>query len=394
LEMPRPIRKAAAKKALDTEHKPTLKKSIIDKENISTAIKKSTRNSIRTKTVETRQTVNTTRKRLLKDAEESKLLESSPKRLHIVQETNSIGSPGVSPQYGRRTSALYGRASLTPVSQRRGVGEGLVVFDELIDGISPIKHGRPKEPETELRLSDQETESVGLPLPQDILSEKKMDKPTESVDERSGPRTRSKTKPEYSQNQQLPKIASEESQSECSDSEDFDLDAFMARSGRKSAESATRNKRRDSKLAANMATGKVTVMDLVDKDGAASELPKRHRTQLQNGIGPAAAAAAAAATSGTRRNGSTAKKTRTKKTTKNIDKSFDSNNRTPDNKRTLGNKQQKNRSRLTSNSQRGKAQLFALGKKNTDTADIWCANNDVAKYFDDIDGFQLVEEQV
>ncbi|KAJ2808367.1 hypothetical protein H4R20_000903 [Coemansia guatemalensis] len=401
--MPRPARKTAAKRAVETEpaRKTAHSKSTADKENASatTASKVPTRRSTRTK-AGALHTVDTTpvRKRALKaDAVESKeqFEESPPKRSHVVQRAGTPRSPGVSPQYGRRASALYGRAPLTPVSQRSrraSGGEGLVVFDDLIDGISPIKHGRPMEREAELRLSDQEAEADGLPLPQDLLSENKADAADtpESVGERSGPRTRSRSKPEQLQKQQpeSPKKEPQNESSEDSDSEDFDLDAFMARSGRKANGAGSRSTRRDAALAAGMASGKVTVMDLVDKDGAASELPRRHRTQQHNGnVAPAPAA---------RRNGRAGTKTRAKKASKDSDGTVPAANGTQDDSWKPDKKPLKGRTRATStsNKQRGKAQQSARAKQTTATPDIWSANVDVAKYFDDIDGFQLVEEQV
>ncbi|KAJ2081164.1 hypothetical protein H4R24_002547 [Coemansia sp. RSA 988] len=399
--MPRPARKTGAKKDTVTEpvRKPTPKKNITDKENVS-IVKVATRKSTRVKaTPEATQAVDTTpvRKRTLKvDAEESKeLFEVSPsKRSHTVKTTETPRSPGVSPRYGRRTSSLYGRTSLTPVSQRsRRVSEGLVVFDDLIDGISPIRHGRPMELETELRLSDQEGETDGLPLPQDLLSENKVDAADtpESADERSGPRTRSRSKPEQLQKHQTehPQKEPLSESSEDSDSEDFDLDAFMARSGRKAAESKIRSTRRDSALAAGMASGRVTVMDLIDKDGAASELPKRHRTQQHNSN-------VAVAVAGTRCNGRMGTKARAKKTTKNNNDATSAANGTQDETWESDKKTSKGRSRAksTNNKQRGKTQQAARVKQATVTPDIWNINTDTAKYFDDIDGFQLVEEQV
>ncbi|KAJ2774312.1 hypothetical protein IWQ57_000886, partial [Coemansia nantahalensis] len=73
-----------------------------------------------------------------------------------------------SPRYGRRRSSAVHRLSLTPVARRRTAadrlsgGSDLVLDSGLIDGISPIKPGRPAEPEAGLGLSDHDLGPHGL----------------------------------------------------------------------------------------------------------------------------------------------------------------------------------------------------------------------------------------
>ncbi|KAJ2666910.1 hypothetical protein IW148_000638 [Coemansia sp. RSA 1199] len=235
-----------------------------------------------------------------------------------------------SPRYGRR-SAAHRRMSFTPVAQRTRRTSGGPEFNELIDGLSPIKRGGPAESEMVLELNDQ-NEIDELPIPQDVLAEEKR------------PRTRASTVAATKDTRPEPS-AKKESDVE-SESDDFDIDALVKSS-----------KRVASKRTA--AQPKKALADSTTDTG----LPRRHRTQKSETL------------TKTKGKGRSARG-RASRASAIVDDATSSEGEAET-------KPKKKKSRVRKPTAASK-----------ESGDIWAADSGVAHYFDDIDGFKLAEEQV
>ncbi|KAJ2359146.1 hypothetical protein GGF43_000312 [Coemansia sp. RSA 2618] len=276
--------------------------------------------------------------------QENSTVNVSPAQRSIDVRSSPRSPLAGSPRYGRR-SAAHRRVSFTPVSpsRTRRVSGG-PEFDDLIDGLSPIKRGGPAAAEMELELSDQ-GEADALPMPQDVLAEKE-----EEEEEERRPRTRARaaavsTSSTPTGDVEGPGSKDGEGESSAgSESDDFDIDALVVKS----------SKRPISRRAAVA----------VQSEGPATGIPRRHRTQKPET--PAKAKGRAP-----------------QKTRKYVEAESSDSDVEPKNKK----KKVATRGRSSKPSKPSKP-----GSKKAD--DIWAADANFARHFDDIDGFELAEEQV
>ncbi|KAJ2681588.1 hypothetical protein H4R19_007312, partial [Coemansia spiralis] len=267
------------------------------------------------------------------------------------------------PRYGRRRSTAARRLSLTPVAVRHAAQDrlssgGELVFDTgLIDGISPIKPGRPAESDVGLGLSDHgddDAQELSVPL-HGLLARQAL-----SVDEAPVARTRAAARAASKVDTPTPSASKGGDSASASDSDDFDLDALVAQSKpipvRKGAPAAPTDA------------------------GSNVELPSRHRTQKAIGRAKAKPRSPASEDDGTSDSNSDApaetwqpkKNSRGRRTTK---------------------------AQPTKQRNRPRAKLAASRPANPETksgptARSSAADSKVSRYFDDIDNFELVEENI
>ncbi|KAJ2242469.1 hypothetical protein GGH97_003911 [Coemansia sp. RSA 475] len=236
-----------------------------------------------------------------------------------------------SPRYGRR-SAAHRRMSFTPVAQRTRRTSGGPEFNELIDGLSPIKRGGPAESEMVLELNDQDEIDV-LPIPQDVLAEEKR------------PRTRASTVAATKDTR--PKPSAKDASDVESESDDFDIDALVVKSSKKVASKRTAAQSKKALADSTTATG----------------LPRRHRTQKTETL------------TRTKGKGRTARG-RVSRASAIVDDATSSE------------------SEAETKPKKKKSRVRKPTAASKESGDIWTADSGVAHYFDDIDGFKLAEEQV
>ncbi|KAJ2694264.1 hypothetical protein H4218_005694 [Coemansia sp. IMI 209128] len=284
-------------------------------------------------------------------------------------------SPGKSPRvttprYGRRISsgvAGNSRRLTFDISGRRTSGGSDMVFDGLLDGFSPIKRNAPLE-----KLDFDNDEEEDLPQAEDVLAG------------RSSTKHRAASISEDEGEGDEEDLAADES-----DSELFDIDALVARSHRpKHAGSGV-----------SPSLGDSSVADLLGKSSIGELLPRRTRTRSQ--------APKPEPTTPSSKSSRGRAATRKRKLVTSEDKSSSSEGEEdagdswkPSKVATPARKPKK--VAATATTKRAASSHASAKAKPRDSepaapaaaAGAWSVDPKTAKYFDDIDGFELTEEAV
>ncbi|KAJ1965609.1 hypothetical protein GGI12_000660 [Dipsacomyces acuminosporus] len=351
------------------------------------------------------------------------LAEASPTKRASIDPP--LGTPKSSPAYGRRSSMMH-RLSASG-SRRRLSGESNLVFDDLIDGFSPIKKDGPVEDfgdigEEEDLVDAEEVLSVRLDSSKNDESDGENGQPLSSVDAGArdatnntsaaslaakGSRDDEETmesedvevssssghdEPQANGKDERAEVSSDES--EDSDGDLFDIDKLVANVANK--QSKANGKQRGPKPAK-------------DEEDASAQLPRRHKTGKTAKPKKPASAKLKNAPSGNRRR--TATVSMASDTEGEGDASDDADVWKP--KTPPKSKGQKRGSRASTSSKTpakssgpksktaGGSGARAYGRKSakqSSTAALhptpWPADPTVARYFDEIDDFELAEEVV
>ncbi|KAJ2315934.1 hypothetical protein IWW51_005776, partial [Coemansia sp. RSA 2702] len=230
-----------------------------------------------------------------------------------------------SPCYGRRSPA-HRRVSFPPADRRASSGR---LFDDLIDGLSPIKPTVPA-PEMDLVLDGADE----LPALDEVLEKR----------ESRGSRTRGQAaavaSPEPARLDESKEPEPKQPDEDSASSDDFDIDALVVRSSKKQRAGARAKPAR--------------VAD-------AERLPQRRRAQSEAPQKPRK-------TPGKQTPARAAKKRRTY-----VASDSDASDAAPKRRK----RQPKKKNGV---------------KRDAETGDIWAVDAGFARYFDDIDGFELAEE--
>ncbi|KAJ2058212.1 hypothetical protein GGI17_005169 [Coemansia sp. S146] len=257
--MPRPTRKAAKPTTTTTAtSKAAQKRANATEEDELTVTSLSGKRRLRSQTTSVPETTPPQNKSLGAAAdsgieEDDDIKESPSKRMATDVGASPGRSPKVTtPRYGRRISSGaigHPRRLTFGNSGRRTSGASDMVFDGLIDGFSPIKRNAP--PET-LDFDDEED----LPQAEDVLAGKVAKPRAAAIDEEDGEER---------------EVAADES-----DSELFDIDTLVARAHKPkpvgSGAAAAR-------AMASSSLGDTSVVDLLGKGSAGELLPRRTRTR-------------------------------------------------------------------------------------------------------------------
>ncbi|KAJ2456572.1 hypothetical protein GGF42_003189 [Coemansia sp. RSA 2424] len=407
--MPRPTRKAAAKPkvAVATATTETTKgTTAAEKENVKDELPKKSPTS------------NKRRLRSQSTAADSGIeddgIEASPPSKRMATEAVSA-SPGkspkiVTPRYGRRISSGGGvgryqrRLTFDTDVGRRTSGASDLVFDGLLDGFSPIKRNAP--PET----LDFDDDGEDLPQADDVvmamLPQKQQPPPSVAVE---------------SKEEDEEKVASADDDE--SDSELFDIDALLV-AGRHRNRSAHKPKSAGSggvaaRIMASSSLGDASVVDLLGQDSTAGDLlPRRTRTTRSHAPKPEAASTKPARG---RTTASRARKPAANKEDQSSSSEEDENEDAGDSWKpskaaattTPTRKPRKAAATSTTTAKRSATTAAAAAaasnraasssrasaktkdsKPAAAAASAWGVDSKTAKYFDDIDGFELTEEAV
>ncbi|KAJ2871697.1 hypothetical protein GGH93_004612 [Coemansia aciculifera] len=321
-------------------------------------------------------------------SEDDDIKESPSKRMATGVGASPGKSPKVTtPRYGRRiSSGVIGHPRRLTFGNngRRTSGASDMVFDGLIDGFSPIKRNAP--PET-LDFDDEED----LPQAEDVLAGK-VAKPraADSIDKEEDGEER--------------EVAADES-----DSELFDIDTLVARTHKPKPVGSGATAAR---AMASSSLGDTFVVDFLGKGCAGELLPRRTRTRSQ------APKPESAATPTKPARGRAA--TRLRKTAVGKGQSSSSEEEEedvgdswkPSKTATPARKPKKaaatttaaasttttKRSTATSSKRAAPSRASARAKskdlEQAASTAAWSVDPKTAKYFDDIDGFELTEEAV
>ncbi|KAI8321382.1 hypothetical protein GQ54DRAFT_183427 [Martensiomyces pterosporus] len=409
--MPRPTRKAAiasrAKKpAAAAAAKPAQSKK--DKENASTSTKHTSERQLRTRTANQTATPKSKRTAL------ADLSEGSPPKRPSIESPK--GTPKSSPAYGRR-SGMSHRLSASQ-NPRRLSGGSELVFDDLIDGFSPIKKDGPVEDlDDESLLGDADILSLALGAKRDGLAEPSVDgnsldaadntsastvAPEEEAEdddalEAEDPNDPAGSKPEVRDGQQPERPSG----SEDSDSDLFDIDKLVATANQHGGSTKANGRHRPTRESM-VATGELDAENWPGGNDASAQLPRRSKTGSSH--------AAKSATKPQPSSGSS--KRRTRVVAKSSDTESDDSEGGSDGaadvwKPSNGAKSKAGKGRgpkaatAKPKAARGKTtRARAYGKKPAQAAPSalqtspWTVDPAVAKYFNEIDDFELAEEVV
>ncbi|KAJ2431841.1 hypothetical protein GGF41_000353 [Coemansia sp. RSA 2531] len=378
--MPRPTRKAAKPTAATTSTKPTAgqKRANATEEDELPVTSPTGKRRLRSQT--TLVTTPPQNKSSAADSgiEDDDIKESPSKRMATDVGASPGRSPKVTtPRYGRRISSGgigHPRRLTFGNNGRRTSGASDMVFDGLIDGFSPIKRNAP--PET-LDFDEEED----LPQAEDVLAGRKPSV-TDSPDEEET------------------EVAVDES-----DSELFDIDSLVARTHKPkpvgSGVSAAR-------ALASSSLGDTSVVDLLGKGSAGELLPRRTRTRSQ-APKPEPAATPTKPARGRARGGAARKTATSKDQSSSSEEEEDAGDSwKPSKAATPARKPKKATAtaasaittvkRSTTAAAAGGKRASARAKPNDSeqaaSTAAWSVDPKTAKYFDDIDGFELTEEAV
>ncbi|KAJ2253740.1 hypothetical protein GGI13_002536 [Coemansia sp. RSA 455] len=378
--MPRPTRKAAKPTAATTPTKPTAgqKRANATEEDELPVASPTGKRRLRSQT--TLVTTPPQNKSSAADSgiEDDNIKESPSKRLATDVGASPGRSPKVTtPRYGRRiSSGVIGghpRRLTFGNNGRRTSGASDMVFDGLIDGFSPIKRNAP--PET-LDFDEEED----LPQAEDVLAGRKpsvADSPDEEEMEAAA--------------------AADES-----DSELFDIDSLVARTHKPKPVGSGVGAAR---ALASSSLGDTSVVDLLGKGSAGELLPRRTRTRSQ-APKPEPAATPTKPARGRARGGA-ARKTSKDQSSSSEEEEDAGDSWKPSKAATLARKPKKATAttaatttvkRSTTAAAAGGKRASARAKPNDSeqaaSTAAWSVDPKTAKYFDDIDGFELTEEAV
>ncbi|KAJ1914925.1 hypothetical protein GGI09_001531 [Coemansia sp. S100] len=382
--MPRPTRKATKPTAATTSTKPAAgqKRANATEEDELPVTSPTGKRRLRSQTTLVTETTPPQNKSSAAAADsgiedDDDIKESPSKRLATDVGASPGRSPKVTtPRYGRRiSSGVIGHPRRLTFGNngRRTSGASDMVFDGLIDGFSPIKRNAP--PET-LDFDDEED----LPQAEDVLAGRKPSV-ADSPDE-----------------EEMEVAAADES-----DSELFDIDSLVARTHKPkpvgSGVSAAR-------ALASSSLGDTSVVDLLGKGSAGELLPRRTRTRSQ-------APKPEPAATPTKPARGRAALPRARKTATSKDQSSSSEEEEdvgdswkPSKAATPARKPKKATATTTATTTVKRSTTAAAGGKRASarakpndseqaaSTAAWSVDPKTAKYFDDIDGFELTEEAV
>ncbi|KAJ2639279.1 hypothetical protein GGF44_002694 [Coemansia sp. RSA 1694] len=406
--MPRPARKAAAKPkvavATATTTETTKGTTAAEKENVKDELPKKSPTS------------NKRRLRSQSTAADSGIeddgIEASPPSKRMA--TEAVGaSPGkspkiVTPRYGRRISSGGGvgryQRRLTFDTDvggggRRTSGASDLVFDGLLDGFSPIKRNAP--PET----LDFDEEEDDLPQADDVV----LAMPPQQQQPPPSVVVASKEEDEE-------KVASADDDE--SDSELFDIDALLV-AGRHRNRPAHKPKSASGGVAARImassSLGDASVVDLLGQDGTAGDLlPRRTRTTRSHAHKPEAASTkpARGRTTASRARKPAANKEDQSSSSEEDEDEDAGDSWKPSKAATTTTPTRKPRRAAATSTTTAKRSATTAAASNraasssrasakpkdskpaATAASAWGVDSKTAKYFDDIDGFELTEEAV
>ncbi|KAJ2803723.1 hypothetical protein H4S07_004400, partial [Coemansia furcata] len=289
--------------------------------------------------------------------------ESPPsKRLALDVGASPGKSPKVTPRYGRRTSSgvVGSPRRLTFGGGRRTSGASDLVFDGLLDGFSPIKRNAPLET---LDFDDEEE----LPKAEDVLAV-------------------TSAKPRTAESPDAEEVEEKEVAEE-SDSELFDIDTLVART----------HKPKPGGAAARASLGDTSVVDLLGKGGAGDLLPRRTRTRLQAPKPEPVATKPARGRAATKARKTAASKNQTSSSSEEEEEDVGDSWKPSKPATTPARKPKKVAAAATARRaapSRASAKAKPKDSEQTASAGAWPVDSKTAKYFDDIDGFELTEEAV
>ncbi|KAJ2031827.1 hypothetical protein H4S03_006466 [Coemansia sp. S3946] len=383
--MPRPTRKAAKPTAATTSTKPTAgqKRANATEEDELPVTSPTGKRRLRSQT--TLVTTPPQNKSSAADSgiEDDDIKESPSKRMATDVGASPGRSPKVTtPRYGRRISSGgigHPRRLTFGNNGRRTSGASDMVFDGLIDGFSPIKRNAP--PET-LDFDEEED----LPQAEDMLAGRKPSV-ADSPDE---------------EEMEVAAAADE------SDSELFDIDSLVARTHKPkpvgSGVSAAR-------ALASSSLGDTSVVDLLGKGSAGELLPRRTRTRSQ--VPKPEPAATPTKPARGRAALPRARKTATSKDqgSSSEEEEDAGDSWKPSKAATPARKPKKATATTTATTTVKRSTTAAAGGKRAPSSRAsarakpndseqaastaaWSVDPKTAKYFDDIDGFELTEEAV
>ncbi|KAJ2487669.1 hypothetical protein IWW37_005155 [Coemansia sp. RSA 2050] len=380
--MPRPTRKAAKPTVSDTTHAVAATKlkaaqkntNAAEKDKLPTASTAGKR-QLRSQTPLATATTPPSKSLAAADSgiEEDDATKESPSR-HMFADVVGA-SPGKSPKattprYGRRISsgvAGHSRRLTFDINGRRTSGGSDMVFDGLLDGFSPIKRNAPLE---KLDFDSDNDDEEDLPQAKDVLAGRSLTKHREaSISEDEKERKKED-------------VAADES-----DSELFDIDMLVARTHRPKQE-----------VGSGVASlGNTSVTDLLGKGSVGELLPRRTRTRLQapkpEPTTPSAKSSRGRAATRKRKMAATEDSSSSSEGEADVGDSWK-----PSKVATPARKPK--RVAATATTKRATSSRASAKAKPKDSepaaasAAAWSVDPKTAKYFDDIDGFELTEEAV
>ncbi|KAJ1943101.1 hypothetical protein FBU59_003011, partial [Linderina macrospora] len=311
-------------------------------------------------------------------------------------ETPQKRAPVDSPLSTPRSPASYGRRSsstrrLSASGSLRRVSGIFVGNDELIDGISPIKHDGPLEDLAEADEDSQTSRYNGRALEFGLVKRRRTesaeldgddDKVVDAVDEGNASSDDSRFVEEP--------VAEDSQSEEESDSDVFDIDKLVAETATTSSAAASKLTRASrTNVASRMASGELTTKDWLEEPSVGGRLPRRHRAQQPQPKSPTKKPAKRAAAANGRGRKPAGDAGSSGESAHEPDDSWKPEMPATRPIRTRATGATKTTARTTYGKRRAAAATL-----HPPQAEAWGADAALANHFDDIDNFELAEETV